>query len=78
MQKHPSIKANATIGSCGFQSKKAVPVSRRAFQQFINLKSFHYEASPGVLVYELPCGCSVWEFQGGGGRFVSSSPSWLQ
>jgi len=78
MHNHPKITAATQVGSCPFKStasNKAVPLSKFAFQRYLKPSNLHFQAGPGINVYELPCGCSVWSFKSGG-RYITALPVW--
>jgi hypothetical protein len=76
MQKHPNITASTQGGSCSFQATpKPIQLTQYAFQRYLKQKYFHFAAGPGINVYELPCGCSVWHFASGG-RYLTTQPFW--
>jgi hypothetical protein len=79
MQNHPKITSATIPGSCPFKSKRFIQpllLSRYAFKRYLKPNNLHFQAGNGVNVYELPCGCSVWQFPGGGGRYLTALPFW--
>jgi hypothetical protein len=76
MQNHPRISAGSQLGICPFTSvalSHFVPVSRFGYQRYVRRAFFNWSPSPGIRVYNLPCGCCLW-VHSTGQRFLSALP----